>query len=111
MDYRRRDEVHKKMHEENTKTQLEIAKSEEYQIRNHSKMVDRRELRWLGHLIRIKSNRKPRQVWETRVEGIWGRGRPQIEWEKHTQKLTRKKGRTCMKQLGWRRTEKSSTNG
>jgi hypothetical protein len=27
-----------------------------------TKMVDRRELRWFRHLIRINSNRKPRQV-------------------------------------------------
>jgi hypothetical protein len=28
-----------------------------------TKMVDGRELRWFGHLMRIDSNRKPRQVW------------------------------------------------
>jgi len=34
-----------------------------------SKIVDRRELRYFGHLIRMDSNRKPRQVWETIVQG------------------------------------------
>jgi hypothetical protein len=56
-------------------------------------MVDRRELRWCGHLIKMVGNRKPRQVWETRIEGTQGRGSPRIDWEEHMQKLTSKKGR------------------
>jgi hypothetical protein len=32
-----------------------------------AKMVDRKKLRWFGHLIRMDSNRKPRQVWETEL--------------------------------------------
>ena len=38
-------------------------------------MVDRRELRWFGHLIGMDNNRKPRDLREKRVEGIQGRGR------------------------------------
>jgi hypothetical protein len=34
-------------------------------------MVDRWELRQFGHLIRMDNNRKPRYLWERRVEGIW----------------------------------------
>lgn len=45
-----------------------------------TKMVDKRELRWFGHIIRVDSSKKPWQVWDTRVE-TWGRGRPRIEWE------------------------------
>jgi len=45
-----------------------------------TKMVDKRELRWFGHLIRMDSSKKPWQVWGTRVE-TWVRGRPRIEWE------------------------------
>jgi hypothetical protein len=56
-----------------------------------SKMVDRRELRWFGHLIWIDNNRRPRKVWETRVEKMRGRGRPRTEWEEHMRKLTRRK--------------------
>jgi hypothetical protein len=44
-------------------------------------MVDRRELRWLGHLIGMHSSRKLSQVWERRVEGMQGRGRPRIDWK------------------------------
>jgi len=45
-----------------------------------TKMVDKRHLRWFGHLIRMDSSKKPWQVRDTRVE-TWGRGRPRIEWE------------------------------
>ena len=41
--------------------------------------VDGRELRGLWHLIGKGRNRKLRQVWERRVEGMQGRGRPRIE--------------------------------
>jgi hypothetical protein len=57
-------------------------------------MVDRIELRYFGHLIRMDSNRKPGRVWETRVEGSRGRGRPTIEWEEHVRKLVRRKGKS-----------------
>jgi hypothetical protein len=54
-----------------------------------TKMVDKRELRWFRDLIRMDSSKKPWQVWDTRVEGMWGRGRPSIEWEELVQKLTK----------------------
>jgi hypothetical protein len=57
-------------------------------------MVDKRELRWFGQLIRMDSNRKPRQVWETKVEGMRRRGRPGMEWEEDMWKLMRKEGKT-----------------
>jgi hypothetical protein len=56
-----------------------------------SKMFDRRELRWIGHLITIDSNRKPTKVWKTRVERICRGGGSRIEWEEHTRKLTGRK--------------------
>ena len=56
-----------------------------------TKMVDKREQKWFGHLIRMDSIKKPRQVWDARVEGTWGRGRPRIEWEELVWKLTKKR--------------------
>ena len=66
-------------------------------------MVERRELRWFRHLLRMDSNMKPKQVWETKSWGdagkrIWG------SWRE-------KKGRTCRRQLGWRRTGSYSRSG
>jgi len=62
-------------------------------------MVDKRELRWFGHLIRMDSNKKPRQVWDARVQGMWGRGRPRIKWEELVWKVT-KKGKTLQEVTG-----------
>jgi hypothetical protein len=53
-------------------------KTRRYRIRNSqsrrklnqepvTKMVDRKTLRWFGHLIGMDSNRKPKQVWETEL--------------------------------------------
>ena len=44
-------------------------------------MVDRKEQRWFGHLIRMDNNRKPRHLWERKVMGMQGRGRVRVEWE------------------------------
>jgi hypothetical protein len=62
-------------------------------------MVDKRELRWFGHLIRMDSDKKPWQVWDARFEGTWRRGRPRIEWEELVWKLT-KKGKTLQEVTG-----------
>jgi len=35
-----------------------------------TKMVERMELRWFGHLIRMDSNKKPWQLRDARVEGM-----------------------------------------
>jgi hypothetical protein len=44
-------------------------------------MDNRRELRWFGHLIRMDNNRKPRDLQDRRVEGMWGSGRARVEQE------------------------------
>ena len=46
-----------------------------------TEMVDRRELSWFGHLIRVDNNRQPRHLWERRVAGIQGRQRVKVECE------------------------------
>ena len=67
-----------------------------------TKMVDRMELRCFGHVIKMDSNRKPGQVWETRAEGSRRRGRPRIGWEGHVRKWRGEKVNPCGKRLGWR---------
>ena len=61
-----------------------------------TKIVNRRNWRCFGQLIKMDSNRKPRQVWETRVEGMEGRVTPRIEWEDHVWKLMRKKVKSLL---------------
>jgi hypothetical protein len=73
-----------------------------------TKMVDKMELRWFGCLIRMYSNRKPKQVWETRVEGTKGRGRPRMEWEEHVRKLMKKKGKTLQQAIWMVKERKAS---
>jgi hypothetical protein len=52
-------------------------------------MFDRKTLRCFGHLINMDSNIKPRQAWETKIEGLEGRVRPRIEWEEHVRTVMR----------------------
>jgi hypothetical protein len=47
-------------------------------------MVARSELSCFGHLVGMDNNRKPRHLWERRVEGMWGRGRVRVEWKEPT---------------------------
>jgi hypothetical protein len=42
--------------------------------------IERRKLRWYGHLVRMAEERKPRQILEARTEGKRGRGRPRKVW-------------------------------
>jgi hypothetical protein len=55
-------------------------------------MVDKRELKRFGLLITM--GEAYAYIWEKRVDGARGRGWLGKEWEKHMQKLTRKKGKT-----------------
>ena len=63
-------------------------------------MVDRWELRGLGHLIGKGSNRKLRQVWERRVEGMQERTKVKDRMEGHMWKLMRKKGKILLEATG-----------
>jgi hypothetical protein len=38
--------------------------------------IDRRNLRWYGHLVRMAEDRKPTQILEARIEDKRERGRP-----------------------------------
>jgi hypothetical protein len=42
--------------------------------------IERRKLRWYGHLVKTAEDRKPRQILEARTEGKRGRGRPRKVW-------------------------------
>ena len=42
--------------------------------------VDRRVLRWFGHVERMGEGRWPRKVKAAKVEGRLGRGRPRFGW-------------------------------
>ena len=42
--------------------------------------VDRRVLRWFGHVEKMDEGRWPRKVKAVKVEGLLGRGRPRYGW-------------------------------
>jgi hypothetical protein len=74
-------------------------------------MVDGRELRWFGHLMRMDSNRKPRQVWVQELRGCKGEKGQGQNGKSICRCWWRKKGRPCSRWLGWQRTEKHSWSG
>ena len=55
--------------------------------------IKKKELRWFGHLNRMDEDRIPRKVYETRTEGVKGRGRPRLEWEKYITELAKERGK------------------
>ena len=45
-----------------------------------SKRVDRKVLKWFGHVERMGSERMTKRVYMSEVEGKRGRGRPLFKW-------------------------------
>ena len=48
---------------------------------NLSKRVDRKVLKWFGHVGRMGSERLTKRVYVSDVEGERGRGRPPFRWK------------------------------
>ena len=43
--------------------------------------VEKRKMRWFGHIIRMDEQKPARMVWRTRAQGRNGRGRPRRKWD------------------------------
>jgi hypothetical protein len=54
--------------------------------------IERRKLRWYGHLVRMAEERKPRQILEARIEGK--RGRPIKVWMDDVNEAAGRRGKT-----------------
>jgi hypothetical protein len=39
-----------------------------------------RRLEWLGHVVRMKETRSVKKIFEGKLEGLKGRGRPKLRW-------------------------------
>ena len=63
--------------------------------------IERRSLKWYGHVVRMQDYRKPKQAMEARREKRRGRGRPRRTWEDCVIDVGRRKGKTLadMKRL------------
>lgn len=59
-------------------------------------LVEERQLKWYGHVRRMGEERKAKQVFEMRVGGRSGRGRPRITWEDRIERIGQKHGKTVM---------------
>jgi hypothetical protein len=59
--------------------------------------IERRKLRWYGHLVRMAEDRKPRQILEARIEGKRGRGRPRKVWMDDIKEAAGRRGKTIQK--------------
>ena len=60
--------------------------------------IEEKKLKWFGHLVRMKEDRKVKQVMEARTDGKRDRGRPRIDWETDIGNICRKKG-TSLQEL------------
>ena len=49
--------------------------------------IERSQMRWLGHLIRMPSERLPHMVFRARPTGKRPRGRPRTRWRDYTARL------------------------
>jgi hypothetical protein len=59
--------------------------------------IERRKLRWYGHLVRMAEDRKLRQILETMIEGKRGRGRPRKVWMDDIKEAAGRRGKTIQK--------------
>lgn len=44
--------------------------------------VEKRQLQWYGHIVRMSRNRDPRKILEAKTEGTRSRGKPRETWER-----------------------------
>ena len=57
--------------------------------------IERNQLRWYGHLIRMDRETPVKSVWESRVQHKRPRGRPTVTWNENIEKILQQKG------VGW----------
>ena len=57
------------------------------------KILQKRQLKWFGHVVRMDETRKPRQIMEARTEGRRGRDRPRKVYMDKMEDIARKTGK------------------
>lgn len=56
--------------------------------------LQKRQLKWYGHVVRMGEERIPRKVFEARREGKRGRGRPRLTWMDTIRREVEKRGKS-----------------
>lgn len=59
--------------------------------------IDRRQLMWFGHMVRMSDERKVEQTWSTSSDYKRKRGRPAKTWNNEVEKVLKKKNLTWRK--------------
>ena len=74
-----------------------------------SKRVDRKVLKWFGHVERMGSDRLTKRVYMSEVDGTRGRGRPRLRWIDGVKSACNERGLTlemakevCRDRNSWR---------
>ena len=56
------------------------------------KVIKIRRLEWLGHVVRMNETRSVKKIFEGKLEGRRGRGRPRLRWINDAEDYLRKLG-------------------
>ena len=67
---------------------------EELQTKPVLEFIEKRQLSWWGHLVRMDDKRPVKEIWSVREAEKRRRGRPREEWNGTVEKILRKKGTT-----------------
>ncbi|KAJ8934309.1 hypothetical protein NQ318_002900 [Aromia moschata] len=65
--------------------------SRELEIQPITEYIEKRQLEWWGHLMRLPNNTPIRKIWEARSYGKRKRGRPEETWDDTIKKIMEKK--------------------
>ncbi|KAK9731818.1 hypothetical protein QE152_g13344 [Popillia japonica] len=54
--------------------------------------IEQQQLRWFGHIVRMKENRTVKVIWETETNKKKRRGRPRKKWSTEIARNLQKRG-------------------
>ncbi|MGL4388826.1 MAG: reverse transcriptase domain-containing protein [Brevinema sp.] len=61
-------------------------------IESVKKTIEKRQLSWLGHLIRMDENKIAKLIWKTNIPGKKQRGRPKRNWNESIEEIVQERG-------------------
>ena len=54
--------------------------------------IQRRQLKWYGHLLRMEDSRWPKKIYQWKLHGRRRRGRPQLSWKNQVKDFMKSRG-------------------